>query len=120
MGLEAAQFPSGLGAVPLKSLITTGSQHPLHVRYILYTGHSIGVGWWGVGGGGVSVIMSVSGGVSVSVGGDVSGDVSVSVGGRVGERGYMHVMPVTICILFTVINHLTAIKFIVYTSKWQV
>ena len=40
-------------------------------------------------------------------GGDVG--VSVSVGGRVGERGYMHVMPVAICIVLTVINHLTAI-----------
>ena len=46
MGLEAAQFSSSLGAIPLKSLVTTDSQHPFHGWYVLYTGHSTRVCWW--------------------------------------------------------------------------
>ena len=82
MGLEVAQFPSGLGAVPLKSLITTGAQHPFHIRYILYTGHSIGMGWWGCECGG-------------------EGCMHVKGGGRGG------CMSVAICILFIAINPAT-------------
>ena len=95
MGLKAAQFPSSLGTVPLKTLITTSAQHPFHVRYIFYTGHSIGVGWW-VGGG-------------------------VSVGGGKGVCACHASCQMQF--LFTVIihsSHLTAIKFIVYISKWKV
>ena len=45
MSLKAAQFSPGLGAVPLKVLVSTDTEEPVLISYELQRSHTIGVSW---------------------------------------------------------------------------